>query len=336
MADIYLTKKERTTLYTEGLIYSIVIVIAAYFTIYGGLFVKMIPMLFILGIIGRCIFDKPKTTLLLGSIAILLTGYMVQFKIDLNLILTTIYSGILIALGLKVGKLIRTLYKAHKLRAFIGYNRRTMINFSLIILTVVAIFLNSIVNSNPIQYIFAKNKTDKYIRQTYGDVKYKVESVSYNIKNKGGYTFNVNIDDKKVILVHRTLSSIEDTNLQERKDDVSRIENENLSIWKQNNNIDETILLNAIYNYSKVSLNPDLLEISIETSLEYRDINLREEKILNIIDCINKLSTFKDYGKITNIKLNIDNKSMSINKEKINEGITKEYIENGLEIEYLD
>lgn len=336
VADIYLTKKERTTLYTEGLIYSIFVVLAAYFTIYGGLFIKMLPMLFILGIIGRCIFDKPKTTLILGTIAIFLTGFVNEFKIDLNLILSMIYSAFAIFLGLKVGKHARTLYYSYKLRVFIGYNKKVVIIAYLIFLTILAIFLNSVINSNPIQYIIAKNKTDKFIKETYGEDRYKIQSVKYNIKNRGGYTFNVIVAGKEVVLVHKTLDSIEDSNLQQRKEECAKVINKKIDTWIDKSNIDKEVIVGATYSYSKISLEPDTLEINIKIDSGEKVEVDSEKNILNALDCINKLNTFDEYKNIAVIKLNIDGKSMNITREKILEGVTKEYIQKGLQVEYLD
>ncbi len=333
MADIYLTRKERTTLYTEGFIYSIIIVLGAYFTIYGGLFVKMIPILFILGIIGRCIFDKPKTTLVLGTIAVILTGFVVEFKIDLNLILSAIYSSFLIALGLEVGKIVNMFYRSYKLRIFIGYNKKIMLVGYLMFLIVLAIFLNSIVNSNPIQYMIAKNKTEKYVKETYGDSIYKVESVIYNIENRGGYTFNLIIDGREVVLVHKTLSSIEDTTMEQRKVSSSKLINAEINRWKEENNIQKEINVYGEYSYSKVRLDPDILDISIE--IASNDNSEIDEKILTVIDCVNKLRMFEEYSNINRLKLKIGEKSISIKREKMLEGVTKEYIQKGLEIEYL-
>jgi len=336
VADIYLTKKERTTLYTEGLIYSIFVVLAAYFTIYGGLFVKMVPMLFVLGIIGRCIFDKPKTTLVLGTLAIFLTGFVTEFKIDFDLILSAIYSAFLITLGLEVGKIIHTLYYSYKLRVFIGYNKKVVLIAYLIFLIILAIFLNSVINSNPIQYMIAKGKTDKYIEKTYGEDNYKVKSVKYNIKNRGGYTFNVIIGGEEVILVHKTLNNIEDSNLEQRKEEYTKVINKKIDVWIEGNNIDKEVAVDATYSYSKVSLEPDMLEINIKVNSDEKIETDGEENILYALDCINKLNTFAEYEKITGIKLNINGKSMNITREKILEGVTKEYIQKGLEVEYLD
>lgn len=335
MADIYLTKKERNTLYTEGLIYTIVIAIASYLTIYGGLFIKMFPMMFVLGIVGRCIFDKPKTTVFLGTIAFLFIGFVAEYKLDLNLILSTLYSSIMICLGLVVGKYLRTLYFSYKLRVFLGYNKRAVIIFSLILLTVLVIFFNSIINSNPIQYIIAKKKTDTYINKTYETNNYNIESVNYSAKNKGGYTFNVNINNEKITLVHKTPSTIEDMELNKRKEVFSKKGNEVLFNWKETEKINEDLVIDAIYSYSKVGLEPDILYINISAGTGGKGIAFRDEKILLIIEAINKLQTFDQYNKITGINIIIDDRIVSIPKKQIVQGITKEYIEKGLNVEYL-
>ena len=51
MSDMFLTKKEKLVIIIEAIIYIALVILASYYTIFGDMFIRMVPMLYFLGMI---------------------------------------------------------------------------------------------------------------------------------------------------------------------------------------------------------------------------------------------------------------------------------------------
>ena len=149
---MFIPKKEKVIITIEAIIYVLLVVLASYFTINGNIFLRMVPMIYLLGIFGIILFDKPIVTVILSGISTFVFGYLTESEINSTIFAFTIYSTLMIILGSVTGQVLNTLYENYKLRKFIKYYHKIIYIFVLIACILVPLFLNNMVNGNMISY----------------------------------------------------------------------------------------------------------------------------------------------------------------------------------------
>ena len=328
MTDMFIPKKEKILITIEAIIYIILIVLGAYFTICGNLFIRMIPMLYIIGIFGVIMFNKPVVTVLLGTISIFTFGALIENSINLNIVLLAIYSAIMIGFGVVTGHILNVLSQNIKLRKFIKYYRKIGYVVALVITVILPVILNNIVNSNMISYIVAKNNISEYINRNYGYSECYIAKTEYIPSYNGGeYEFTTMIDNTEVKLRYNK-KEIVDVNLINRKEQLNKIINASMNIFVKENNVAE-LDVKCRYEYSKIATIPDIIQINIS--------NVQSLEMDNLLTFINSLKNWEYFNDLNRIDIQIDDKAVSINKKDLkNKNITEEYILNGMKQETLN
>ena len=329
MTDMFIPKKERILIAIEAIVYVFLIILASYFTISGNIFIKMVPMLYFLGVLGIVMFKKPISTVMLGTISILVFGFVLENKINKDIILFAIYSGFMIAIGEITGYVLNVLYENLKLRKFIKYYHKIWYILCLVISILLPLFLNNLVNSNFISYLIAKNSVNKYIRNNYAYSFMYINGIKYIPSYEGGiYEFNVLMDDMEVKLNYSKSGEIADLNMDSRKDVLNTIANAEMSIMLRQNNLTK-LNITCRYDYSKIATNPDIIKISIE--------NVSNSEIGDIVKYIKIIRNWDKFCAIDRIDVLVDNINVTIDKKDLNEkDITESYILNGTKQETLD
>ncbi|MDD2495739.1 MAG: hypothetical protein PHE29_11180 [Tissierellia bacterium] len=329
MSDIYLTKKERKTIYTEAFVYICFVLFACYLTVFGNTFVRMIPMLYILGIIGRILFKRPIETTIFGFITILVFGFLLESKITWVLVSLAIYSSMMIIFGNITGYILKLLYENYMQRKFIKYYKKIGYIMGLVFALIVPLMLNNLVNSNPISYFSIKSNLKKHINEKYNAKEYNITNVNYIPSYEGGiYKFNMKIENIDIIFKSNNENmGFIDENLEERK----LIMNNNINLESerllQDNNIKDVKIISR-YDYSKLLLLPDQIKILLESENENID------EIIKVIDIIKK---WNKNDKVERIDILIGDKGVSINKRELEEKVIDvDYIKKGIEQEFLD
>ena len=163
MTDMFIPKKEQLIITIAAVIYVIFVILASYFTICGDMFIRMVPMLYFLGIFGVIAFNKPIVTVILSCISTVVFGCLVEHDINSSIVLFSIYSAFMIICGEVTGHILNLLYENYKLRKFIKYYHKIIYLIVLAACIFIPLFLNNIVNSNFVSYLIAKKEVNKPI-----------------------------------------------------------------------------------------------------------------------------------------------------------------------------
>jgi len=307
---MYLTKSEKRKIYIESIAYIVSIFLASYLVVCNNIFIRMIPMLYILGIVGRKVFDKPIITSILGFFNILVFGFIINGSFNVQVLLLAVYSLIMIIAGEFTGYIISELYQNFKLSKFIKHYTKIVYVISLFLLIIIPVFLNNMVNSNIVSYAISKAKIEADIVENYSNT-YNIKEVSYTPAVTGGmYEFTVEINSF-IVKLDYCKGKITDTNLMERAtayDQASFIGTTKTSGSGLNQEINEVININQYpdikiegrYDYSEVKLLPDIVRINIE---------LTDANIENIVKVITSLKTWEKATMVDRIDISTTNRS---------------------------
>lgn len=329
MSDMFIPKKEKIKIILESVIYVALVIVASYFTIFGDTFVRMIPMIYFIGILGNMMFNKSAVTLVLTSISVFVFGYMSENAINTNIILFVIYSASMLGFGIVTGYILNTLYENFKLRKFIKYYTKMAYIITLVLVILIPLLMNNLVNSNMIIYSIAKSRVDKYVRENYAYSEYYVTKGTYIPSYQiGAYEFDIVIDGTKVKLNYMLNNEIADVNMNERKETLNNMLKAELNILLKQNSL-QILDVTGSYDYSKIATTPDSINISIS--------NLSEKEIDYAVSFISVLKKWSKFDKLDRINIDVDGKAVIIDKDDLNnKDITKEYILKGTEYEILD
>lgn len=329
MSDMFIPKKEKVKIIVEAAIYVALVIAASYFTIFGDVFIRMIPMIYFLGVFGNIMFNRPIVTIFLTSISVFTFGYIVEESINMNIILFTLYSAFMIGFGTITGYILNELYENFRLRKFIKYYTKIGYIISLVVVILIPLFMNNLVNSNMITYLSARNKVNEYVRENYAYSEYYVVKVSFLPSYAvSSYEFDTVIDGTNVKLNYTLDNEISDTNMIERKMYLDDMLNSELSSLLNQNDL-QNLTITGKYEYSKIATIPDSINISI--------IDVEENELDNVLQCISVIKKWEKFEKIVRVNIELNGNLVSINKSDLTKkNITKEYILNGTEYEMLD
>ncbi|MEG2712467.1 MAG: hypothetical protein RR988_05530 [Clostridia bacterium] len=188
-------------LYLESFIYVAAVLLAVYMNEYGGFYIKTIPILFITGILGKVVFDRPIITTCIGCIFNTFIIYTISGVVGKENILSTFFVGIMILSGEIVGEIFYRIYlnskekkkgrkkKVNKVMQVLEENKFQIEAASFIAVT---LFLHNFVNGNLIEKINEKNIIEKYIAKTYKEEVLEVKDVALKLSvNSREYEFTV-------------------------------------------------------------------------------------------------------------------------------------------------
>ena len=128
-------------IYIEAVVYAILVVVVIYFSLFGPIYLKMVPLVFVMGIIGRIVFDRPIVTSLFGfCISLCIVEVMGEHTLQNNLIYS-LYNFLALMLGEMAGIYIYNIYTSRAKKV----TKKVAHNMSLAILTIfLGIFLTNI------------------------------------------------------------------------------------------------------------------------------------------------------------------------------------------------
>lgn len=330
--------------YIESIIYICCIIVVVVANIFGPIWIRMIPILFILGVIGRIFFERPVLTTTFGFIVSLCIVYINGTTSLYSNLVTSLIFAIYILLGEIFGNEFKVLYNdLYKNRKKKNNKYIKDIIVSIFICIIVTV-LHNYANSNIFLYSSCKNRLNKYLNDNYNFKDYIIISTVYNYSNQKNFNFKVY--DKKnddfynfVVYVDRDLNIYD--GIKERE--VSRKLNEINNILKE--------IINGRYNDITFNIDDinDVYELNIIKKLDKINETDIFEFSKQIADCIDLIIDSNKLNKIENINISlISNKDLTesristiymdgyiANKEqKIQESYL--YILKALDIVYLD
>lgn len=343
----------KTIEFIETVVYILAIIIAIFANLYGNIYIQMIPILFILGIVGKIAFNRPITTTVFGMIVAICAVYMTGVSsISKNLIISS-WMAVYIALGEICA------FATEKSHYYIKKKKSTskeaIGSYMLLIVTfVISLGVYNYTNSNIFELQKAKKRLNDYIAQNYSENNFKVSNVKYNYLGEKSFHFYVkNSEDEKLynFLVSKDEKfDIDDGYIKLKNVNKEKNINENLIKYFRDKNLNEK------YEDFKVSMElneVDNFEFKIQKIIEKEEGNISDDDILECSKKIAKLiSDLKEFEYFKNI----DQIIVCIkNSQNTNENITSylnaerffkdnsftiehdyEYIKNALNVEYIN
>lgn len=313
----------------ESIIYIMLLVLVIYLNINGAIIFKFLPSLFVLGIVGNYIFDKPIITSCFSFVTSLTFVEFLTANSLTDNIIYSIYVMALVGFGEAVGYFIKHLKKNtnknNKLK-----NGKTVVD--ILIISLVSIMLNDYIQGSVYNYLDSKKILNEYLETSYSfsDIKiYDGKYINYEdddgliskyfrfkveIENDVFYYFVDSQSDKVIDEYLNAFASkkVSDLNnvLNEMIENKEIEIDENYSVSFTNNNKDLNYNLKVTYNSTNGDVNNEMesLDKDLETFLNYSNSIL--EKLLNL----------NEFSEIQNLELKY------IENEKVNIAtISKEY-----------
>lgn len=327
MTDMFIPKRERIIITIEAIVYVLLIIMASYFTISGNIFIKMIPLVYLLGILGVIAFDRPIVTVILSGISTITFGVLIEQELNLDIALYAIYSIFMLICGEITGHILKLFYENFRLRKFIKYYNKIIYFCILVLCTVIPVFLNNVVNSNIVSYNIAKKAVDKYIRGNYVYTNYQINNAKYLPSYQGGvYEFEVVLDNIEIKLNYSD-NEIADINMDNRKEELNKIANAEINMLLKKYDL-TSLNVKCMYDYSKIASVPDIIRIDI-SDVSYSQID-------SVVEFIQHIKEWNKYESIDRLNIVIDGVNVSISKKELNDkNINREFILNGTKYEIL-
>ena len=340
--------------YFEAIVYIVAIIVVIFCKVYGTIYFSFIPLLVILGIVGKCLFKREIVTTVFG---VIVSICMVYTKGQMNIIENILYSfllGLDIALGELLGTYLLKTYKkivnasTKKARFNKGAIEVYVITFVILIITLnISIFTNG----NLFDYIKCKNSVDKYIEESY-DLKEDFEIVDavYTMGFNRSYIFKVlNKQDDSIsnFTVYLKNKNIVKDEYKEKilAKNINKIKEKLNTYLEENNYADKYEDLQISIEY----LEKEKVKIILDKKVENVDKNEQEIFAKQIVSFIADIKTCEIYKDVEELQISLSNENQtndilvsSIYMEGYEKNILTQneepylYILKALSIEYID
>ena len=289
-------------LIVETILYGIVIILAVYLSIDGMLIFKMIPILFITGLISRFIFDKPILLSAFGfSISLLIIELCTKNTLQYNFFYS-LYTFICLYSGALSGRYILSIYHSKAK----NFTVKKAHNMSLAILTIfIGIFFNIYVNGDFISYFKSKQQLEKYIESNYNfsREKYSLSNPSFVSGDLNYYSFNFLINDAGIYKMGVYLDGKVIDGYRDSKLKSSNLALESKFRFKYLNELGTFFDVSVKY----IDINENIV-LRLDKNVESVDQDIIDEAINEISSLINKISDFDEFDKIMKLTVCIKTK----------------------------
>ena len=332
------TKPREYVKLIETIVYCLLIVAVIFANSYCNIYIKMLPMLFVLGVIGNLFFGRPIITTVFGIITSICVVYIKEKYGFFENIFISFNFGLNIALGEVAGRLIKKTYSYIK-KHNKNFDREEV---SIYIITILFMFIfcplfHGVSNGNILNYNKAKAKLDEYLRTEYND-KFQIIDASYKLQKDRNYVFKLKYENKIYLFKVYT------------NDKLDVVDGYKQYILEKNNTEIKNEFDNFIKTYAKDFLvTYDEKNNNIYLSGKF-DGNNKEKNgtyINKIINFLDNLKTFKYIESINIVNVNL--KDTNDTKNTINSSILLnsfynlnssdekiDYVKNSFYIEYID
>lgn len=336
--------------YIEAIIYITCIIAVIFANLYGSIYIQMIPMLFILGIVGKIIYNRPVSTTVFGMIVAICALYTTGVTSIYQNLLLSFCMAIYIALGEICAYIFEKLCKYIKNKED-RFSKKTVFSFCFLVITLIAtLSIYNYTNSNIFEYRNAKQRLENYFAQNYKDKNFKITNVKYNFL--GEKTFNFDVREQTDTRIYNFVVSksekfeIEDGYLKYERANKEKNANAKLIKYLKDNNFNEKhkdvklqIKLNEIDNFE--------FEIIKEVDVINEDSVLDFSK--KVASVINDLKNFEYFKQLEQVVISLKNTKDTnetltsylyieryLNNDNINIEKDYMYIQKSLIVEYIN
>ncbi|MDD3303614.1 MAG: hypothetical protein PHP54_01705 [Clostridia bacterium] len=338
---------DKTRYFMEALVYILCIIVVVFANCFGPIYIKMIPLLFILGIVGKVVFNRPVITSVFGF-AISLCMLRISGVNDLKyIILSSILMGLYIGLGELCGKFLKESFKYIKNKN--KKNKKAVISYSLVIATLsLSLLFHNFINSNFITYGLSKDKLINYITKEYGEGKFDNVSASYHIARNNNFVFIMKQKEDGNNYKF-TVYLKDELNIQDGYSEYIQAKKEETLNEKFLNYLSKETPEIKDVNVTLKAISKEEFALEVTKQVETVDNTQIIEYCKQVVTYLNGIDKFEQQESITEVLLNLqstkDNKqnltsSVYLEGYRKNKSLNVEedfkYIQRALKIEYID
>lgn len=331
--------------YIEAVIGCVILVVGVLMCISGSTFIKMLPIAFIIGIIGYFIFDKKLMTSFFSFLlAIVLLQIRVPSQIFSNII-TAMQIGVSCLLGEVCSLYIKDLIHLFKLKNNKSRKKEKFKSVLICLVSlIIALEINSLTNGNYLSYAKAKKNLQNYFIEEYSSgSRFQIISSKYVYAANSRYVFytqdtlNHNDVGKFIVYLNKN-ESIQDDYKEQILNKVSDDITEKISNIEKNE-MDIKVLYDDM----------NVLTISFSKIVDNVDKNAVEIYAKQLAQYISEAKKIPEFNEIEQIKIVLESKNDSkenlasyIYMDGYNQMLNKaeeepyQYIVKALNIEYFD
>ena len=331
---------KKTILYIEAIVYICAIIVGIFACNLGNIYIKMLPILFVLGFVGRIIFDRPVVTTIFGIITALCITKLTSSSGFVDNLFVSLCDGLNIALGELFGEYFlkskKLFVKKKKLT-----NKKVLVTYAItVIIFVVSMAVHVYTSGNYISFFKAKNSLYSYLNENYEGENFKIVECKYTFYKTNSYSFEM-----------RNTTQGVNTNFIVLKDNDYAVYDEYKFVLQSQNNtkINEEFSkyikdFNTDLEFKIGYLNSGESKLIISKTVENVNDNEVKEFVSSVNECIQKIIDVNKTFKINNIELNLVDSSTNENSLISDFDITDiqksdniyDYILNSLTVEFID
>lgn len=289
----------------ESIIYVFLVILVIFASVYGSIYVRLIPLLFILGIIGNAVFKRQIITTVFGFCVALCINYL-KTPSDMAYVLFVSATMCLnIIIGEAFGKYITKLIDGIKEKERFTDKKILKPTFVLIVTLIIALLIHNFTNGSIITYQECRKDLKKYLKENYTNAeKFKEVNVNYYLYKNPRYIFylsNTEINEvyKFTVYVDEDNMIIDGYKEATQNNKLSEI---NTALTKCIINLDDSS------KYDDINIKPRMVEddrVSLEISKNVNKINEETtesfaKEIVSYLDDIKKSGV---YDKIEQVDL---------------------------------
>lgn len=181
--------ENKTREFFESIVYIFLIILVIFASSYGSISIRLIPLLFILGIVGNAIFKRHIMTTILGFIVALCVNY-IKTPTDIAYVFFTSASMSLnIIMGEIFGKYILKIVDIAKEKS--DNKKEKTISICILVLTLLlSMLIHNFTNGSVVTYQDCKKSLNEYLRKNYTNPeKFKEINANYYLSKNPRYVF---------------------------------------------------------------------------------------------------------------------------------------------------
>lgn len=289
----------------ESIIYVFLVILVIFASIYGSIYIRLIPLLFILGIIGNAVFKRQIITTVFGFCVALCINYLKTPSDIIYVLFVSATMCLNIIIGEVFGKYVVKLVDGIKEKEKFKDKKILKPTFVLIVTLVIALLIHNFTNGSIITYQECKKDLKKYLKENYTNAeKFKEVNVNYYLYKNPRYIFylsNVDINE-----VYKFTVYIDEDNMII---DGYKESTQNNKINEINNALTKCVIkLDDSSKYDNISIKPRIVEddrVSLEISKNVKEINeeTTEEFAKEIVSYLDDIKNSGVYDQIEQVDL---------------------------------
>ena len=290
----------------ESIVYIILLIIVIFASVYGSIYIRFIPLLFLLGIVGNLVFKRKIITTILGFLISLCINYL---KTPLDIFYVIFVSATMslnIVIGEALGKCIYEIVT--KIKNKEKNNKKIAIyGFLSIITLVLALLIHLFTNGSVVSYNESKEKLNDYLEENYSNIsKFKELNANYYLYKNPRYIFyllNTEINEiyKFTVYVNEDNLIIDEYKEVTQKNKIDEID---LKITQAILSLDDKSKYDDLGTKVKFS-KEDKITIEISKNVEKIDDTSKEEFSKEIVSYLDDIKNSGVYEKIEQLDLSL-------------------------------